>query len=92
MVAVVRRIGIRDFRNSATQVIREVRETGAEIVITVDGEPVAVVRPFTAEDETAEQQREDEANMDAIQESRRRIGALWPAGLSPVDAVNEQRR
>ncbi len=92
MAAAAKRIGIRDFRNTATQLIREVRETGSEIVITVDGEPVAVVRPFTEEDDELERKREDDANMEAIQESRRRIGALWPAGVSAVDAVNEQRR
>lgn len=92
MTAIARRIGIRDFRNSATQVIREVRETGEEVVITVDGEPVAVVRPFSAEDEAAEHRAEDECTMAEIRESRAKLTARWNSGLSATDAVSEQRR
>lgn len=92
MNALTKRVGIRDFRNTATQLIREVRETGSEIVITVDGEPVAVVRPFTSEDSAQERVQADKADMDAIRASRAAITALWPTGVSAADAVSEQRR
>ena len=37
-------IGIREFRDRATEIIRQVR-AGREYVITVNGEPVAIVKP-----------------------------------------------
>lgn len=92
MVATAKRMGIREFRNSATQVIREVRETGAEIVITVDGEPVAVVRPFTSVDEAAERKRANDEIWRRLNALSAEISAGWPEGLSAAEAVSEQRR
>ena len=92
MNAAIRRIGVRDFRNSATQLIREVRECGSEFVITVDGEPVAVVRPFTREDAKEEAMQANEARWERMYQLRKEISAAWPKGLSAADAVSEQRR
>ncbi len=92
MTALSRRVGIRDFRNTATQLIREVRETGSEIVITVDGEPVAVVRPFTAGDSESEDLQKDLAVLDRLEMLGEELARFWPEGLSAVDAVSEQRR
>lgn len=86
------RVDLETFRLAADDYIREVRETGAEIVITVDGEPVAVVRPFTAHDDAAERKRANDEVWARLEESRQEIGKAWPPGLSAVDAVSEQRR
>lgn len=38
-------IGIRHLKNETSEILRSVREEGAEYVITYRGEPVAVLRP-----------------------------------------------
>ncbi|HRQ41094.1 MAG TPA: type II toxin-antitoxin system prevent-host-death family antitoxin [Chloroflexota bacterium] len=38
-------IGIRELKNQASKIVRAVREEAAEYIITVNGEPVAVLRP-----------------------------------------------
>jgi prevent-host-death family protein len=39
-------IGVRQLKNEASEIIRLVREQNAEYVITLRGEPVAVLRPI----------------------------------------------
>lgn len=46
-------VGVRELKNNATKIVRAVREDHAEYVVTVDGRPVAVLRPYTAADEAA---------------------------------------
>ena len=43
-------IGVRELKNEAPRIVREVRETQAEYIVTVRGEPAVIIRPFTAED------------------------------------------
>lgn len=44
-----RKIGIRELKANASAVIREVRESGTEVIITVRGSPVARIEPWPAE-------------------------------------------
>lgn len=39
-------IGIRQLKNETSEILRAVREDGAEYVITYRGQPVAVLRPL----------------------------------------------
>ena len=40
------RIGIRELKEQPTAVVRKVREEGSEYVVTLRGEPVAVILPI----------------------------------------------
>lgn len=85
-------IGVRELKYSATQIVRAVREQQAEYVITVRGQPVAVIRPYTAHDaEVARKARIDEhlAVLDALAHE---VGAAWASPQSSVELVEEQRR
>ena len=42
-------IGVRELRQKTSEVIRKVREQGAEYVITYQGRPVAILLPLDAE-------------------------------------------
>ena len=44
------KIGMRELKNQASKIVRAVREEMAEYIITVHGEPVAVLRPLTQAD------------------------------------------
>lgn len=83
-------VGVRELKNRATQIVRDVRETGAEYVITLDGEPVAVLRP--CEKLGAERAAAVEQFLIRSREIAERIGAAWTSPLSAAEAVEEQRR
>jgi prevent-host-death family protein len=85
-------IGVRELKNHASRVIRAVREEMAEYVITLRGEPVAVLRPLTKEE--AQQLRQTEID-EALAEMRtmaQEIAAAWTSDKSGVELVVEQRR
>lgn len=88
----MKQVGVKELKNRATQIVRDVREQGAEYVVTVDGKPSAVVRPYTEEDARAHRRAEWErrlAEMDALAEE---IGKRWPPNVTAAEAVAEQRR
>ncbi|MCW5851651.1 MAG: type II toxin-antitoxin system Phd/YefM family antitoxin [Anaerolineae bacterium] len=85
-------IGVRELKNQASRILRQVREIGAEYIVTVDGTPVAVIRPYTeADSEQARQARVQKflAEMEVLAQE---IGAEWQSNLSAAEAVAEQRR
>ena len=45
-----RTVGVRELKNQASRVIRRVSEEMVEYVVTVRGEPVALLRPLTKEE------------------------------------------
>lgn len=90
MTAPVQRIEIHEFQDAAEQFIREIRETGCEIVVTIDGEPVAVIRPYTEEDGESVDFYHDLAVLGRLEKLSEEL-AKSP-GLSAADAVSEQRK
>lgn len=47
-------IGIRQLKNEASEIIRSVREEKVEYIITLRGQPVAVLRPIVEQAEDAD--------------------------------------
>lgn len=47
-------IGVRQLKNEASEIIRAVREEKAEYIITLRGQPVAVLRPIVERAEDAD--------------------------------------
>lgn len=85
-------VGVREFKDHATHAIRAVREQQAEYVITLNGEPVAILRPFTPDDaRRLRQSRVDEAlaGLDAL---AAQIGAAWVSSSTGAELVSKQRR
>ena len=85
-------IGVRELRDSATQVLRSVREEGAHYVVTVHGKPSAVLIPVPEGAESTADEAWYEAwerEWDAL---AREIGANWIADKSAVELVAEGRR
>ena len=86
-------VGVRQLKNEATQLVRDVRETGAEYVITVNGEPAARLVPVEASGETpAEQERRIQEHLREVDRLAKLVSAAWKSPLNAAEAVAEQRR
>ncbi len=88
-----KRVGVRQFKNEATRIVREVREERAEYVITVDGEPAAKLVPVGWDDLRPEERKEQiRKHLQEVDRLAKEIGAAWKSPLSAAEAVAEQRR
>ncbi|MFQ5856179.1 MAG: type II toxin-antitoxin system Phd/YefM family antitoxin [Anaerolineae bacterium] len=85
-------VGVREFKNRVTHIVRSVREEMAEYVITLRGKPVAVLRPFTDEDAQLLRQAEIDEALARIDALAQRVTAAWVSPKSGVELVDEQRR
>ena len=92
------RVGVRELKNQATEIIRDVRETRAEYVVTYHGRPVAVLLPVNEEWLEAETRRAIEAATPGediwaeLEALRQEIGQSWQSEKTAVELVSEQRR
>lgn len=81
-------VGVRELKQQASELIRMVRETGAEIQVTYHGKVVALLVPVTP----AEQNEKETKAWADIDHLAAEIGARWPAGVTAAQAVEEGRR
>lgn len=81
-------VGIRELKQQASELIRKVREDGAEVQITYYGKVVALLVPVAEADQKVQ---EAKTWMD-IDQLAAEIGARWPKGLSASQAIAEDRR
>ncbi len=79
-------VGIRELKQQASELIRQVREEGQEFQVTYRGEVVALVVPVKKPGQAGAEAAWDQLDILAAE-----IGARWPAGVSSVDAVAEGR-
>jgi prevent-host-death family protein len=82
------KVGIRELKQQASELVRLVRETGVEVQITYHGKVVALLVPAGP---AAQTEAERQAWVD-IDHLAAEIGARWPAGVSAAQAVAENRR
>lgn len=85
-------IGIRDLKNQTSRIVRSVREEMAEYVITLQGKPVALLRPITAADEQQFRQGQIEEAITEMKQLAQEVAAAWTSPKSGVDLISEQRR
>lgn len=85
-------IGVRELKNEATRIVREVRESRSEYIVTVRGEPAAVIRPLTPEDVERWRMARAEAHLEALDALAEEIGQAWISPKTGVELVDEQRR
>jgi len=92
------RVGVRELKNRATEIIRHVRESRAEYVVTYRGRPVAVLLPLDEgwlDEETARAAEavtpsdDVRAELDAL---RQEIDRSWKSEKTAVELITEQRR
>ena len=73
----MRTIGVRQLKNEATQIVRAVREEHAQFIITVNGQPVATLRPYSDRDIAGVHRTQVAAEIAAIDRVASEVGAAW---------------
>jgi antitoxin (DNA-binding transcriptional repressor) of toxin-antitoxin stability system len=64
----------------------------AEYIITVQGEPVAVLRPFTEDDQQKLHQTEMDEALAEMEKLAQHVAAAWKSPKSGVELIAEQHR
>ena len=82
-------VGVRELKQRTSDILRRVREEHETVTVTRRGKAVARIVPV--EDWEAERAKA-EAVWAKMRELSKEISAHWPAGVTAVDAVREQRR
>jgi len=80
-------VGIRELKQQASQLVRQVREQGSPVQITYHGKVVAMLIPV---EQTKNAEAEAQAWME-LDELAAQIGQRWPEGVSAQGAVAEGR-
>jgi prevent-host-death family protein len=85
----MRSVGIRELRERTSEIIRLVRDEGAEVLVTHYGRPVARLLPIPPESTPEGERAQVWAELDQLAAE---IGARWQEGASAAEAVAEGRR
>ena len=87
-----KKAGIRELKNQTSRIVNEVREEMAEYVITSQGNPVAILRPFNEEDAESIRRREAERTLAEMRSLAEEIGSAWKSPKSALKILDEDRR
>lgn len=88
----VSKIGVRELKNRASEIVREVHEQEAEFVVTLRGEPVAVIRPLTEKGGRELLQAEEDEALAEVDRLAEKIARAWRSPKSALEFLEEQRR
>jgi prevent-host-death family protein len=86
------KIGVRELKNRASEIVREVHEQAAEFIVTLRGEPVAVIRPLTEKGGRALLQAEEDEALAEVDRLAEKIALAWRSPKSAAELLEEQRR
>lgn len=84
------KVGIRELKQRASEILRSVREDGQEVAITYHGRVVARLVPVLPA--RAIGRGREEKVWVALDELAQEIGEHWPEGVGAVEAIAEGRR
>ena len=85
-------VGVRELKNQTSRIIRAVREDLVEYVVTLRGEPVAVLRPLTKGEAERLRQAEIDKALAEIKDLAQEVASAWTSDKSGVELIGEQRR
>ena len=88
-------IGVRQLKNEATQIVRSVKEQHALYVITINGQPVATLRPYSDRDIAGMERGHAAGELAAIERLAASVGEAWlnlDAGDPDAEPAGRPRR
>lgn len=88
------KVGIRELKARASEIMREVREQRARYVITYHGRPIGVLLPLeeSAPVEPSSGSQQKEAVLEELDRLGAEIGCGWQSPLSSAELLSEMRR
>jgi prevent-host-death family protein len=86
-----RRIGVRQLKNEAPRVLSEVREEGAEYLVTRHGKPVALISPLSPDDLDPDRKDQVAGSLAKLQRTAKSVSEA-AAGITAPAVVSRQRR
>lgn len=86
-----REVGIRQLKNEASKIVREVRERGVEYVVTYRGQPVAELLPISDAESEEERRERIEASLEELWRMAGEVSEL-AGDESAESVVSGQRR
>ena len=90
-MATRRRIGVRQLKNEAPRVLSEIRENGAEYLVTRHGKPVALITPISSADLGPDREDQLTESLDKLQRTAKNVSKA-AAGITAPTVVSRQRR
>lgn len=87
-----KKVGVRELKNQTSSILKAVREEMAEYIVTVHGEPIAILRPITDQDRQRIKKKELAAALAKLDELADEITKAWQSEKTAVELVDEQRR
>jgi prevent-host-death family protein len=88
----VRTLDIRELGAKASEIVREVRETGRPVHIRVRGEVVARLTPLAEQTDLAGCRQAAGEWLEETEAFAQEVAPRWLSDISSVDLVREQRR
>jgi prevent-host-death family protein len=84
-------VGVRELKSRVSGLISEVREQQAEYVVTVHGEPAALLRPLAEEDLDRLRRRQGAAALSELDTLAESIAAGWTSPRGAVELLEDER-
>jgi prevent-host-death family protein len=84
----MRQLGIRELKNSISEVIRDIRESGEPVEVTYHGQVVLRLVPVQPPRLAQIEIEEIIADMDRVAAE---LGSRWPRGVTVQDALDDAR-
>jgi prevent-host-death family protein len=78
-------VGVRELKNRVSEIVRAVREEGAEYVITYRGRPAARLVPIATEEDSEQAWQE-------LERLSQEVSARWKSDKSALELLDEVRR
>lgn len=85
-------IGVRELKNRASEIVHEVKEREAEYIVTLRGEPVAILRPFPRESESDLRQAQRTEALQKLDTLAEEIARSWRSPKTALELIEDQRR
>jgi prevent-host-death family protein len=83
-----RKIGVRELKNRASEIMYKVQKSGAEYIVTLRGEPVAVLASFPQESEAGLRQAQREEALQKLDTLAEQIAQSWRSPESALEMFN----
>src|SRR5438309_195210 len=81
-------VGLRELKEHTSQIVHRVRETGEPVDVTYCGKIIARIVPLVED----RPKLSPEEWLRQMEEFANELSAVWPKGVSAVEAIREQRK